>query len=104
VCSYLGLENYVLPDIRVSKGEDLRSYQEELLELNDSLWRYYTSKNPKKILISSFRTLSHPLPKANYLQTFEIEFGQSLNLNELPPIEAWQILDRVLRAIKNDHS
>ncbi len=25
---------------------------------------------------------------------------ESLNLNELPPIEAWQILDRVLRAIK----
>ncbi len=24
----------------------------------------------------------------------------SLDLNELPPIEAWQILDRVLRAIK----
>ncbi len=24
---------------------------------------------------------------------------ESLNLNELPPIEAWQILDRVLRAI-----
>ncbi len=29
---------------------------------------------------------------------------ESLNLNELPPIEAWQILDRVLRAINNDNS
>ncbi len=51
VATFLGFDAFVLPDLRVSYGEDLRSYQEELHEILDTLSRYYRSLAPKKLLI-----------------------------------------------------
>ncbi len=80
--SFLGYKSFVLPDFRASYGDDLRSYKEELFEINISLSAYFETKKSKKILISPFRTLAHSLPKKSLFQNFNIEFGQSLNLLE----------------------
>ncbi len=80
--TFLGYESFVLPDFRASFGDDLRSYKEELFQLNCSLGAYFSSKSSKKILISPFRTFLHKLPKESLFQSFEIEFGESLKLGE----------------------
>jgi len=73
---------FILPDLRLSRGDDLRSFQVELYELIEALYYYYTSKEPK-ILISPLRTLLLPLPKEEFFLKIEIEFASTLNLKEL---------------------
>ncbi len=77
---FLGYESFVLPDFRASYGDDLRSYKEELFEINISLGAYFETKKSKKVLISPFRTLAHSLPKESLFQNFKLCFGQSLKL------------------------
>ena len=48
----LGFDTYVLPDLRVNVGEDLRAYAEDLQELFAQLFGYYRSKK-KKLLTKS---------------------------------------------------
>ncbi len=82
VATFLGFDTFALPDLRVSYGEDLRSYQEELHEILDTLSRYYRSLAPKKLLIAPLRTLLLKLPKEQYLPHIIIEFGQKIVLGD----------------------
>jgi len=82
VANLLAYDTFVLPDIRVSVGEDLRSYGEDIQELFTQLSSYHTSKK-KKILISPLRTLLIPFPKPELFAKKSIEFGDTLNLKEL---------------------
>jgi len=82
VANLLAYDTFVLPDIRVSVGEDLRSYAEDIQELFTQLSSYHMSKK-KKILISPLRTLLIPFPKPELFAIKSIEFGDTLNLKEL---------------------
>jgi len=79
------LSNYnpfILPDLRLSRGDDLRSFQLEFYELIEALHGYYACSH-KKVLISPLRTLLNPLPKEKFFSTIEIEFASTLNLKKL---------------------
>ncbi len=78
----LGFDTYVLPDLRVSMGEDLRAYDEDVQLLFTQLAYFYRSTK-KKILVSPLRTLLIPFPKAELFDTRTIEFGDTLDLQEL---------------------
>ncbi len=80
--NFLNYQTFTLPDLRLSMGDDLRSFGMEIYELIEALHGYFNC-NKKKLLISPLRTLLLPLPKENYFKTIEIEFASSLNLNEL---------------------
>jgi len=81
VARVASLEPFVLPDIRVSVGEDLRAYQEEIYTLLSTLWRYFHTTQ-KRILIAPIRTILMPLPKEEYFGSKTIEFGDTINLRE----------------------
>lgn len=87
VAVLLGFETYLLPDIRLSVGEDLRAYGEEIMELFTKLGAYWDDKvkdrAKKQIIISPVRTLLFPFPKSEYFTTRRFEFGDTLNLNSL---------------------
>ena len=78
----LGFDTYVLPDMRMSLGEDLRAYSEDMQLWFMQLASFYASTK-KKILISPLRTLLIPFPKAAVFDTRTIEFGDTLDLQEL---------------------
>ena len=82
VARLLGFDTFVLPDLRVSVGEDLRAYGEDLQLLFTQLSTYHACKK-KKVLISPLRTLLVPFPKPEFFAMKTLEFGDSLNLNEL---------------------
>ncbi|WP_373028426.1 transcription-repair coupling factor [Sulfurovum sp.] len=82
VAVLLGFDTFVLPDLRVSVGEDLRAYGEDVQLLFIQLASFYKSTK-KKILISPLRTLLIPFPKAELFDTRSIEFGDTLDLHEL---------------------
>jgi len=83
VALLLGYETFVLPDMRVSLGDDLRAYREEIREMFCVLGRFYSRKNQKKVLISPIRTVLLPSPKENYFDTFEFEFGEEIDVESL---------------------
>ncbi len=78
----LGFDTFVLPDLRVSVGEDLRAYSEDVQLLFLKLASFHKSTK-KKVLISPLRTLLIPFPKAELFDTRSIEFGDTLDLQEL---------------------
>ncbi len=80
---FLDYKPAVLPDLRLSYGDDLRSFQVEIYELIESLYGYYSTVNEKRLLISPLRTLLLPLPKEEFFSTIEIEFASTINLKEL---------------------
>jgi len=82
VAVLLGFDTFVLPDLRVSVGEDLRAYDEDLQAFFITLANYYASQK-KKVLISPLRTLLVPFPKEEFFEERTIEFGETLNLQEL---------------------
>ncbi len=82
VAVLLEYDTFVLPDLRVSVGEDLRAYDEDVQALMITLAGYYASKK-KKVLISPLRTLLIPFPKAEFFDSQTIEFGETLNLQVL---------------------
>ena len=82
VATFLGFEAFVLPDLRVSYGDDLRTFQTELYELIETLYRYFTCSK-KKLLISPLRTLLFNLPKQEYIQSLKLEFASTVKLAEL---------------------
>ncbi|MDE5591631.1 MAG: DEAD/DEAH box helicase, partial [Helicobacter sp.] len=81
VAIFLGYQSFILPDFRVVFGEDLRSYQEELLEIFNVLRQFYSSKEPK-ILFSPVHTLLHKMPTLEALEGIEMHFGESINLQD----------------------
>ncbi|HHS91941.1 MAG TPA: transcription-repair coupling factor, partial [Campylobacterales bacterium] len=80
--TFLKYQAFKLPDLRVSEGDDLRSFQTEIFELIESLYAYYHCE-AKKLLIAPLRTLLLPLPKEAYFKSIEIEFAATLKMQEL---------------------
>jgi len=82
VAVLLGYDTFVLPDLRVAVGEDLRAYAEDVQDLFLQL-AYFHQSTKKKVLISPLRTLLIPFPKPEYFTSQTIEFGETLNFQEL---------------------
>jgi len=82
VAILLNFDTFILPDLRVNIGEDLRSYGEDLQEFFTQLSLFWASRS-KKILISPVRTTLIPFPKPELFSTKTIEFGDTLKLLEL---------------------
>ncbi len=82
VAVLLKYDTFVLPDLRVSVGEDLRAYGDDLQDLFTQLASYHSSQK-RKVLISPMRTLFIPFPKPELFATRTIEFGDTLHLKEL---------------------
>lgn len=79
----LGFEGFVLPDIRANFGDDLRSFSQEILELNESLSQFYRSTNKKKFLISPVATITKYLPKKELFATHTISFADQVDQHAL---------------------
>jgi len=88
IATLANIDSFVLPDIRLAVGEDLRPYQEEFGELLVELGSYYRSNNPK-VLISPARTLRLPFPKQEYFDTFTIAFGDKIKLQAKEMFYNW---------------
>ena len=80
VAKYLKIPHIVLPDFRANLGDDMRSYKEELFELNSALFKYY---NSNLLLISPINTVLRKLPTKKYFSSIELEFADTINLSEL---------------------
>ncbi len=78
----LNYKTFTLPDLRLSAGDDLRSFQVEIYELLEALYGYYKEKS-KKFLIAPLRTLLLPLPKEEFFPSLDIEFASTLKLSAL---------------------
>ncbi len=76
-----GKNCFVLPDFRAKFGDDLRNFNNELLEISAVLTKFYESKN--SLLITPFNTILNPLPSENQLKTTILSFGDKINLNSL---------------------
>lgn len=83
VLAYLGYTPYLLPDFRAGFGDDLRAYKEELQKLLTQLAAYYQNPKSKKILVSPFRTLTHPMPKPELFRERSFAFGDRIDLEAL---------------------
>ncbi len=81
VYDYLDKKAFVLPDIRLSVGDDTRSYQDDIINAFIALQEF--KKYGSSVLIAPFRTLTLLLPKFDYLDRFKIEFGDVLNISQL---------------------
>lgn len=79
--SFAGFSAFKLPDFRAKKGDDLRSFNEELFEISSVLSKYYKFDG-KKIIISPFSTLLNPLPTQKNLKSSTIKLKDNLNLSE----------------------
>ncbi|WP_459861398.1 transcription-repair coupling factor [Campylobacter concisus] len=79
--SFAGFGAFKLPDFRAKKGDDLRSFNEELFEISSVLSKYYKFDG-KKIIISPFSTLLNPLPTQKNLESSTIKLKDNINLNE----------------------
>ncbi|ORI04277.1 transcription-repair coupling factor [Campylobacter concisus] len=79
--SFAGFNAFKLPDFRAKKGDDLRSFNEELFEISSVLSKYYKFDG-KKIIISPFSTLLNPLPTQKNLESSTIKLKDNLNLSE----------------------
>jgi len=82
VAVLLGYDTFVLPDLRVSVGEDLRAYGDDIKILLTQLFFYYQSTK-KKVLVSPLRTVMLPFPKAACFSKKTVEFGDTLDLKAL---------------------
>ena len=79
--SFAGFSAFRLPDFRAKKGDDLRSFNEELFEISSVLSKYYKFDG-KKIIVSPFSTLLNPLPTQKSLESSTIKLKDNLNLSE----------------------
>lgn len=79
--SFTGFSAFKLPDFRAKKGDDLRSFNEELFEISSVLSKYYKFDG-KKIIVSPFSTLLNPLPTQKNLESSTIKLKDNLNLSE----------------------
>ncbi len=82
VVRLLGYDTFVLPDIRVSVGEDLRPYAEEIQAFFHALFGFYRSSK-QKVLIAPLHTVLLPFPNPERYDELNIEFGETLPLTDL---------------------
>jgi transcription-repair coupling factor (superfamily II helicase) len=80
---FFGYEPFVLPDFRANYGDDLLSFSEELAQITQTLNSYHRYKKANKLLISPIRTITFKLPKASCFDSFDISFGDKIDLNLL---------------------
>jgi len=80
LCDLLKIEATLFPDVRVFWKDDLRSFYQEIKEYLLALYDFYQKDT---IIISPFHTLKLLAPKREFFKSFEIEFAQTLNLEEL---------------------
>ena len=78
--TYAGRECFVLPDFRAKRGDDLRAFNSELLDISKELSRFHLSTNPNKLLITPFRTILNKLPNANQLSVKNINLNDTIDL------------------------
>ncbi len=83
ITEFLGYKTYVLPEIRVSKGDDLRAYKHEIDDLISSLSNYYHNQKNKKIIISPFCSLLYPLPQKELFTKKTIHFADTIKITDL---------------------
>lgn len=83
IISFLGFKSFTLADFRANYGDDLLSFSTELQDITKVLNEYYSYKKQDKILIAPIRTASFPMPKDRCFDSFEINFADTLNLEEL---------------------
>jgi len=81
VVEFSGKKVYTLPDLRATYGDDLLPFKDEINSLLITLKKYYDDNSTKKVLVAPIRTLFTPLPPQNFFHTFQIEFGDELDLN-----------------------
>ena len=79
VAKFFKTDVVLFPDFRAGRGDDLRSFIEELHQLFSALRTYYSAKK-KPLIISPLKTLLFPLPKAEVLQSTTLEFGEKIDL------------------------
>jgi len=79
VARFFDREVLVFPDFRARYEDDLRPFNEELQELFKALRLYYKAK-VRPLVISPLKTLLFPFPKPELLETFSIEYAQTLDL------------------------
>ncbi len=79
---YEGITPFVLPEMRFVYGDDLSAFREEFLESLSVLRLFYAAKSPK-ILISPISSVLYALPKAEILQSFELEQSATYKMLEL---------------------
>ncbi|MDY0321977.1 MAG: transcription-repair coupling factor [Arcobacteraceae bacterium] len=80
---YFGYEPFVLPDFRANWGDDLLSFGGEINGITKELGNYHKYKKINKLLISPVRTITHLLPRQECFDTFDINFGDKIDLNAL---------------------
>ena len=78
--SMLDREYILFPDFRAGYEDDLRSFKEELDALRASLFRYYTRP---AMVIAPYKTILHPLPAKRYFDSFSLDFGDEIDLEDL---------------------
>jgi len=76
----LGFDAFTLPNMRLERGEDLRTYSEDIHTFLIALSGFYASQKPK-ILIAPYRTLLLPFPKEVCFDSFTVEFASTLDLH-----------------------
>jgi len=84
----LDMKPFVLPDIRVDFGEDLRAYQDELYDFIKELGSYYICQE-SKVLISPYRTLKLTFPKENFLETITLSFADKVDASIKDKLFFW---------------
>jgi transcription-repair coupling factor (superfamily II helicase) len=82
VAYLLGYDTFVLPDLRINVGEDLRTYTDDIQQFFVQLSGYHESQN-KKIIVAPIRTLLIPFPKPQWFASRTVAFGDTLDLHSL---------------------
>ena len=80
VYKYLDLNAVVFPDFRAVLGDDLRSFRKEIFELNNALFKFY---NENAYFISPYSTIMKKLPVKKYYKSIDLNFGDSIDLEEI---------------------
>jgi len=80
VAKFFSRDVLVFPDFRAGRGDDLRSYKEELHELFNCLRNYHYATH-KPLVISPLKTLLFHLPKKEFLKSIRLEFSQTIELS-----------------------
>ncbi|MDR2152420.1 MAG: hypothetical protein LBO72_06335, partial [Helicobacteraceae bacterium] len=79
----LGREVFALPDLRADFGDDLRSYQSELIAFSEALGGFYASKREDKFLIAPIASILKPIPSPKLFETITLNFGDTIDITAL---------------------
>jgi transcription-repair coupling factor (superfamily II helicase) len=80
VFKYLKIPYAVFPDFRASFGDDLRSFRNEIFELNNALFKFY---NENAYFVSPYSTILKKLPAKKYYKSITLEFADEIDLEKL---------------------